>query len=509
MTTTEKVYLVGAGPGDRGLITVKGLECIRTADVIVYDALVDEQILEEAGADAETIYVGKTYEGHTLEQSEINALLVSKAKEGKVVVRLKGGDPFVFGRGGEEVQALAAEGVPFEVVPGISAGVAAPAYAGIPVTHRGLASSFALVTGHEDPTKGKSSIAWDRLATGVDTLVFFMGFGNLAQIVDELVNNGRSPATPVALVQEGTRPSQRVITGMLENIVAQAEESDFKPPVIVVVGEVVGLREAGRWFDTSPLFGKRVLVTRSRRQASVLSKLLAERGAEPIEMPVIATEVMSDNEELDESIRDLSNYEWVVLTSANGVEAFFNRVMALGMDAREFKGVKLCGVGPATAAALKEHGLRADYVPPVYTVDGIIDGFRSMDIRGARVLVPRAEMVDERLIEGLNGMGASVEQISAYRVVPVTDDASIARGRQMLSEGGIDVVTFCSSSTVHNLVSLLGNGGEALKSTAIACIGPVTAATAAELGLRVDVVAEESTVPGLVEAIVGAYGVRE
>jgi uroporphyrinogen III methyltransferase/synthase len=504
VTTTGKVYLVGAGPGDRGLITVKGLECIRIAEAIIYDALVDEQILGEARADAELIYVGKTYEGHTLEQNEINSLLVNKAKEGKTVARLKGGDPFVFGRGGEEVQALAAEGIPFEVVPGISAGTAVPAYAGIPVTHRGLASSLALVTGHEDPTKEMSSVAWDKLATGVDTLVLFMGFGNLAQIVGELVKNGRPPATPVALVREGTRPSQRVITGTLENIVAQAEGSDFKPPVIVVVGEVVGLRETARWFDTRPLFGKRVLVTRSRHQASVLSKLLAEHGAEPIEMPVIAMEEISDNEELGEAIRGLSNYEWVVLTSANGVEAFFNRVMALGMDAREFKGVKLCAVGPATAAALEEHGLRADYVPPVYTVEGIINGFGSMDIQDARVLIPRAEMVDERLVERLTDMGAKVEQISAYRVVPVTDDASIAKGRQMLSEGKIDIVTFCSSSTVRNLVSVLG-GGEVLKPTTVACIGPVTAATAAELGLRVDIVAEESTAPGLVEAMLRAY----
>ena len=500
-----KVYLVGAGPGDRGLITVKGLECIKTAEVIVYDALVDERILDEVKADAELIYVGKTYEGHTMEQGEINALLVAKAREGKTIVRLKGGDPFIFGRGGEEVEALAAEDIAFEVVPGISAGVAAPAYAGIPVTHRGLASSLALVTGHEDLTKSKSSIAWEKLATGVDTLVFFMGFGNLAQIADELVKNGRSPTTPVALIREGTRPSQQVITGTLDNIVALAEEGSFKPPVIIVVGEVVKLREIARWFDTRPLFGKRVLVTRSRHQASVLSNLLAEQGAQPIEMPVIATEEIPDNQALDDAIKSLSEYQWVVLTSANGVEAFFSRVIALGMDAREFKGIKVCAIGPATAAALENHGLRTDYMPPVYTVEGIIAGFESKDIHNARILIPRAEMVDGGLVQRLTEMGAKVEQISAYRVVPAADDASIARGKQMLREGNIDVVTFASSSTVRNLVSLLGDEREILKSATIACIGPVTAATAAELGLRADIVARKHSTPGLVEAMVDAY----
>lgn len=508
MTTRDKVYLVGAGPGDPGLITVKGLECIRGADVLVYDNLVDERILGDAHSNIELIYVGKTPQRHTMEQGEINALLIEKAREGKIVVRLKGGDPFIFGRGGEELQALAAEGINFEVVPGISAGVAAPAYAGIPVTHRGLASSFAFITGHEDPTKRKSSIAWDKLATGVDTLVFFMGFENLSLIVDQLIQHGRSPATPVALIREGTRPSQQVVTGTLENIVALAKENNFKPPTVIVVGEVVRLRESVRWFDTRPLFGKRVLVTRSRHQASVLSSLLAEHGAEPIEMPTIATAEMPHYWDLDRAITNLSDYQWVILTSANGVEAFFNRVRAQGMDAREFKGIKLCAIGPATAAALAKCGLMADFTPPVYTVEGIIAGFKDKDIRGSRILIPRAELADGGLVERLSDMGAYVEQISAYRVVPATDDAAVARGKQLLSEGKIDIVTFASSSTVRNLVAFLDDKGKCLESTTIACIGPVTAATARELGLRVDIVAQESTVPGLIDAILKAYTLR-
>ena len=503
--TMGKVFLVGAGPGDPGLITVRGLECLRNADVIVYDNLVDERLLGDAPSDAELIYVGKTPERHTMEQTEINALLVSKAKEGKVVVRLKGGDPFVFGRGGEEAQALAAEDIPFEVVPGVSAGVAAAAYAGIPVTQRGLSSSVAFITGHEDPTKRQSSIAWDRLATGVDTLVFYMGLENLPQIVDQLVKNGRSPATPVALIRDATRPSQQTLVGTLADIVTLAKERKLEPPVIIVVGEVVRLRDVARWFDKRPLFGKRVLVTRSRHQASVLSKLLAEQGAEPVEMPSIAVEEMDDYQELDQAISCLSDYQWVILTSANGVEAFFHRVRLQGMDARAFKGVQICAIGPATAATLERHGLRADYVPPMYTVEKVIGGFEDKDIRGSRVLVPRAEMADGGLVQKLTKMGATVDQISAYRVVSAAEDASVARGRQMLSEGRIDVVTFASSSSVRGLVSLLGEEAENLKSARIACIGPVTAGTAAEVGLKVDIVAREHTVPGLVEAIVEAY----
>ena len=498
-----KVYLVGAGPGEPRLITVRGLECIKEADVIIYDRLVDKRLLDAAQAGIELIYVGKSPQSRIMEQSEINKLLIDKAEEGKVVVRLKGGDPFIFGRGGEEAEALADSHIPFEVVPGIPAGVAVPAYAGIPVTHRGLASSFAIVTGHEDPTKSESSIAWDRLATGVDTLVFLMGMENLPQIADQLIKNGRSPDTPVALIHDGTGHGQQTVTGELENIVLLARERDLRPPAVIVVGDVVRLRDKLRWFDNQPLFGKRVLVTRVRQQASALSKLLSEHGAEPIEMPAIAIGEMPDYGELDQAILTLSHYNWVVFTSVNGVESFFTRLGVHGMDAREFKGIKLCAVGPATAAALENYGLKVDYMPHKYTTDAIAAGFEDKDIRGKQILLPRSEIAQEELIERLVSLGAKVKQVSAYRVVPATEDISL--GRQMLLDGKIDIVTFTSSSTVRNLVSLLGEDRQTLDKTTIACIGPVTTATATELGLRVDIEAKEHTIPGLVDAIMQKY----
>jgi len=498
-----KVYLVGAGPGDPRLITVRGLECIKEADVIVYDRLVDRRLLDEAHTGTELIYAGKEARSHAMKQNEINSLLIDKAREGKVVVRLKGGDPFIFGRGGEEAEALAAHHIPFEVIPGIPAGVAVPAYAGIPVTHRGLASSFAMITGHEDPTKGNSSIAWDRLATGVDTLVFLMGIENLPQIVEQLIKHGRSPATPVALIHNGTGHGQQTIIGELKNIVSLARESALGPPAVIVVGNVVRLRDKLRWFDNSPLFGKRVLVTRVRHQASALSKLLGEHGAEPVEMPVMAIEEISDYGELDQAILTLSHYHWVIFTSVNGVQSFFTRLGMKGMDTREFKDIKLCAIGPATAAALEEHGLKVDYMPPEYTSEAIAAGFQDKDIRGKRVLLPRSEIAPDEIIERLTGLGAEVKQVSAYTVTLAKE--GISKGKQLLLEGKIDIVTFTSSSTVRNLVSLLGDDKHVLDNTIIACIGPVTAAAAAELGLKVDIVAGEHTIPGLVDAIMQKY----
>jgi uroporphyrinogen III methyltransferase/synthase len=498
--TRGKVYLVGAGPGDPKLVTVKGLECIKGADVIVYDRLVDDRLLAEARPDAEMVYVGKTSRRHTMKQSEINKLLVRKAGEGKAVVRLKGGDPFVLGRGGEEAEELADRGIPFEVVPGVSAAMAVPAYAGIPVTHRGLASSLGVITGHEDPTKGDSAIAWDKVAAGMDTLVFLMGVENLAEIIGQLVKKGRPPATPVALIQNGTGPRQRTIVGTLADIADRAKEADFSPPAVIVVGEVVGLRPKLRWFDTRPLFGKRVLVTRARSQASVLSQMLADEGAEVIEMPAIEIEPVTDWRELDRAISGLSGYQWVIFTSVNAVEAFMGRLHAHNLDARALGGVRICAIGPATAAALKAHGLEADWLPQEYTAEGIIAGFKDRAISGGRVLLPRVQMAPQGLVEGLSGLGAAVEQVAAYRTVPATE--ALSRGKKVLLDGEVDIVTFTSSSTVRNLVSALGTDWPRLNEATIACIGPVTAATAAELGLKVDIAAREHTIPGLVAAIV-------
>lgn len=495
-----KVYLVGAGPGDPGLLTVKGLDCLKQADVVIYDRLVDDGLLDAARPDAEKIYVGKAAKCHIREQGEINQLLVEKAQEGKVVVRLKGGDPFVLGRGGEEAEALALNHILFEVVPGVSSALAVPAYAGIPVTHRRLASSLAIITGHEAANKGKSSIAWDKLATGADTLVFLMGMGNLAPIVERLIENGRAPSTPVALIRDGTTPKQQTLVGTLEDIVAQTEQSGFQPPAVIIVGEVVRLREQLRWFDNQPLFGKRILVTRARHQANQLSRLLTERGAVAIEMPVIEIQSAPSSDELDCAILSLASYHWIVFTSVNGVEAFFHRLHVLNLDARWLKGVKIGVIGPATAKAVEEAGLRPDYLPEVYTSQGFLAGLETQDIAGCQVLLPRANIADKELAQGMAQLGAEVLEVTAYRTIPNTK--AISRGKRLVLAGEIDIITFTSSSTVTNLVAVLSGKQQVLINRAkIACIGPKTAATAAQAGLRVDVVAQRHTTPGLVQAM--------
>ncbi|MBI2910018.1 MAG: uroporphyrinogen-III C-methyltransferase [Chloroflexi bacterium] len=494
-----KVHLVGAGPGDPGLITLRGLECLAEADVVVYDHLVDERVLSCVKPQAEIVYAGKSREGHTLRQEEINDLLVRKALEGKVVARLKGGDPFVFGRGGEEAEALAARGIPFDVVPGVTSAIAAPAYAGIPVTHRDFTSSLAIITGHEDPTKTESSIAWDKIATGVGTLVFLMGVANLPELTRKLIENGRDKRTPVALIRWGTQPTQQTLTGTLEDIAEKARRSDFRPPAVTVVGEVVGLRERLRWFDNRPLFGKRVLVTRSREQASHLSRLLRESGANPVELPTIEIVPPVDFRPMDEAIRDLAEYDWVIFTSANGVSSFFERVAALGLDARSFGRAKVCAIGPATADSLECHGIKADYVPVRYLSQEIVAGLKLERMAGKRVLLPRADIASPELTEGLRELGARTGEVVAYRTI--LHETSRGAARKLFEEQKVDIVTFASSSTATNLAALLDNNLSLLKNTLVACIGPVTAETAAKLGFKVDVVAREHTIPGLVKAL--------
>jgi len=494
-----RVYLVGAGPGDPGLITVKGLDCLKRADVVLYDRLLGMELLDSARPEAERVYVGKNSERRSMDQDEINRLLIENAQAGHTVVRLKGGDPFVFGRGGEEGEALARHGVPFEVVPGVSSATAVPAYAGIPVTHRGCASSFTVVTGHEATGKDSSSIAWDRLATGADTLIFLMAVANLADIVDKLVQNGLTPSTHVALIHQGTTPTQKTLIGTLADIATMAEEERIRPPAVLVLGEVVRLRERLRWFDSQPLFGKRVLVTRPVHQASAMNGLLRERGARPVEMPVIGIKDATDVKRLDETIRSLGDYQWVVFTSANGVEAFGQRLKALGLDARRLAHTSIGAIGQATGGSLALLGLRADYVPEDHTSQGFLDGLDEREVKGLRFLLLRADIATPDLADGLAAMGADVSDVTAYRTVPTTD--SISMGKEALLAGEIDVVTFTSSSTVRALVAALGPEWRAVNSAKVACIGPVTAATAVEADLRVDVEAGQHTVPGLVEAI--------
>ncbi len=499
---TGKVYLIGAGPGDPGLITVKGLECVQKADVIIYDYLANERLLDHRRPDAELIYVGKQGSRHTLPQDEINALIVKKAREGKYVARLKGGDPFIFGRGGEEAEELADNGIPFEVVPGVTAATAVPTYAGIPLTHREHTASVAFVTGHEDPTKEESRLHWDKLATGIGTLVFFMGMKNLQHIADNLIAHGRSPETPVALIQWGTRTDQRVVTGKLNDIVPKVKEAQLGPPAIIVVGEVVRLRRKLNWFESKPLFGKRIVVTRSREQASVFSEMLIDRGATPIEVPSISVVPPSSWAELDKALDEIETYNGVIFTSANAVRFFIQRLRDRGKDIRALKGVMICAVGPKTAEALEQYGLKADLVPSEYKAEGVLAALGGVRVKGQRFLIPRAKVARELIPDRLRELGADVTVAVAYE--NVRPEGDVERVKKLFEERKIAAVTFTSSSTVNNFVEILGQKEykTVLKGAVIACIGPVTAKTAEEYGIQTDIMPKDYTIPALVEAMV-------
>ena len=495
-----RVSLVGAGPGDPGLITVAGRERLRRADVVVYDRLAHPALVAEAPADAERIYVGKAPAEHAVTQDEIGRLLVDRARAGKRVVRLKGGDPFVFGRGGEEADDLVAAGVEFDVVPGITSAIAVPAYAGIPITHRDAASSFAVVTGHEAPGKPASRIDWAALATGVDTLVFLMGRRALAEIAARLIAEGRDPATPAAAIEWGATPRQRTVAAPLSELAAAAEAAALSPPTVIVVGHVVALRERLRWYDDRPLFGKRVLVTRTRAQAGKLSSALWEAGAEPIEFPAIEI-VPRDLAPAVAAATRLAagDYDWAVFTSANGVAAFWRAVGDAGLDARAFGGVRLAAIGPATVEALDAHGLRADVVPDRFVAEALADALAPEVAAGDHVLLPRAAGSRDMLPSRLRAAGARVDDLPVYesRRPARPDPAVVAR----IEAGEIDVASFTASSTVRGCLDLLDGRAELLRDAVIACIGPITAQTAAAAGLRVDVVAREHTIPGLVAAL--------
>jgi uroporphyrinogen III methyltransferase/synthase len=422
-----------------------------------------------------------------------------------VVVRLKGGDPFVFGRGGEEALYLHERGIDFEVVPGVTSAVAVPAYAGIPVTHRDLTSSLAIVTGHERPDKGESSIRWDKLATGAGTLVFLMGIENLHSIVANLVLHGRSAGTPCALIRWGTLPGQHVVTGTLADIEEKAREAGVTPPGIIVVGEVVSLRPRLAWFERRPLFGRRVVVTRARSQASNLTSLLEELGAEVLEVPTIEVVPVVDMSALDRELSRLGQYDWVLFTSVNGVELFFERLLACGGDVRDLHGAALGAIGPATAEALRRRGLRVEVIPEEYRAEGMLRALGGRVRPGQRVLLPRARGARTVLPDMLRGQGAEVTEVALYEAVrvPVEPEA-----RERVLQGEADAITFTSSSTVRNFVAALGKEAAAAipARTRMVCIGPVTADTARSLGLRVDAVAEEYTIPGLVQALLRLLG---
>jgi uroporphyrinogen III methyltransferase/synthase len=496
-----KVFLVGAGPGDPKLITLRGLEAIQKADCIVYDRLASPRLLSYAKPDAEKIYVGKLPDRHTLKQEEINQLLVDKAKEGRVVTRLKGGDPSIFGRVGEEAEALVEHDIEFEIIPGITSGIAAPAYAGIPVTHREYNSSLSIITGHENPEKTESSIRWDKLATATETLIFYMGVSNLPYIREQLIANGRDPKTPVALIRWGTRPEQETLIGELENIVEKVEEAGFASPAIILVGEVVRLREKLQWYEKKPLFGKRILVTRARAQASELTEKIDELGGEAVEFPMIRMIPPQDPKELDQALASLGEYDWVIFTSVNGVKFFFERLKALKIDIRTMFKAKVAAVGPKTASSLEDRGIMVKLLPGDFRNEGILDRIKEEMQAGEKVLLPRADIAREILPRELEKMGLEVTEVDVYETV--TDLTQAQELIDMLRSGEIHIITFTSSSTVKNFVAALEgeNLGDLLKKVSIACIGPVTAETAVELGLSVDAVAHEYTIDGLVEVL--------
>ena len=493
---------MGAGPGEAGLMTLRGAELLARADVVIYDALVNPDLLRLAPKAAEIIYGGKRAKDHSIPQEEMNQLLVRKASEGKCVVRLKGGDPYVFGRGGEEAEELAEAKVPFEVVPGISSTVAAPNYAGIPVTHRDHCSSYTVITGHEDPTKDEASLDWAQLAKVSGTKIVLMGVERIRDIAEKLVANGMPGATPVAMVRWGTTGQQQSIEGTLATIADVVAKNKFSAPAVTIIGDVVKLRKKLNWFEKRPFFGQRIVVTRTREQASQLSRQLLERGANVLEIPTIKIIPPTRQRELAEALLELNSYDWLVFTSPNGVSAFFEHFFKAFDDMRDIGGVRIAAVGPATATKLKELHLKVDLMPEEYVATKIAIAFKKFEsIENLKILLLRAEVANPDLPKALDEMGAIVDDVAVYKTVPETEDRNGAA--EKLNDGGADWITFTSSSTVENfharfdLPALLKKFPE----TKLASIGPETTKAIAVLGLKPTVEAKPHTIDGLVAAL--------
>jgi uroporphyrinogen III methyltransferase/synthase len=496
------VYLVGAGPGDAGLLTLRGAELLARAEVVVYDALVNPELLRLASKSAEFIYGGKRAKEHAIPQGDLNRLLIAKAAEGKTVVRLKGGDPYVFGRGGEEAEELAAARIPFEVVPGVSSVVAAPNYAGIPLTHRDFCSSFTVVTGHEDPAQEQSDIDWAKLAAVPGTKIVLMGAERIGQIARAMRANGMAPATPVAIVRWGTTGRQQCVEGTLADIGEIAAAKNMTAPAVAVIGEVVRLRRKLNWFENRPLFGRRIVVTRTREQASRLSSQLLERGAEVLEIPTIKIIPPKHPEGMVEALSGLNAYDWIVFTSPNGVSSFFEYFFKKFPDLRDIGGVRIAAVGPATAAKLRDLHLQVDLMPAEYVATQIADALAGYEsIENLRMLLLRAEVANAELPKLLEDKGAIVDDIACYQTVPETEDTTGAVARML--DAGADWITFTSSSTVENfharfdLPALL----KKFPHTRTASIGPETSKTLAGMGVQRSVEATAHTIDGLVQAV--------
>jgi uroporphyrinogen III methyltransferase / synthase len=496
------VFLVGAGPGDPGLLTARALELIVAADVIVHDRLIPSEALAPARPEAELRYVGKEPGDASVPQEEIEDLLIDRARQGKIVVRLKGGDPFVFGRGGEEAEALAEAGIPFEVVPGVTAGVAAPAYAGIPVTHRDDASAVAFISGHEDPEKEDSALDYEALARFPGTLVFYMGVKALPRLAEKLIESGRDPSEPAAVVERGTLPGQRTISSSLDAIAAAAAEAQVRPPSVTVIGPVAARRERIAWLERRPLHGKKVVVTRARAQASELARRLDALGAEPIELPAIRIEPRIETDQVRRAVQALHTYALVCLTSPNGVRLLFEAMAAQGRDARALANASVAAIGAGTEAVLVAHGVLADIVPERFVGEELVEALNRLELRGRPVLIARAAEARELLPKALRERGAEVDVVTLYETVAETPDPeALERARQA------DFITFTSSSTVRNFMEASPNGiPEGAK---VVSIGPVTSEAAREAGLTVDFEAERHDIEGLVQALLGAVAPSE
>jgi len=496
-----KIYLVGAGPGDPGLITVKGKRCLEQADAVVYDYLANPVLLDHAPASAERILVGKHGGGQRVEQDVINQLITDYARRGKIVVRLKGGDPFIFGRGGEEAEAAVAAGVEVDIVPGVTAAVAVPAYAGIPLTHRDLASNVIFTTGYEYPNKPELAVRWHELARSGSTLVILMTQRQLAANMDKLIEAGLPPSTPAAVIEWGTRAAQRTIVADVATIAARADEAKVKPPSLAIVGDVVHLRQRLRWFENKPLFGRRIVVTRPRHQAAALADRLESWGAEIVPFPTIEIAPPETVAPLDDALRRAAEFDWVILTSANGVRAFFERLKLLGLDIRDWHRARFAAIGPQTAKVLESYGIQLSVVPDDYRAEGLIESLRSQGVVGTHILLPRAAGARPLLPQQLQALGATVEEVLTYRSVPARQHTQQLQA--LLAEGAIDLITFTSSSTVHNFVAAFGVDIVAqLGRARVACIGPITSDTARQYGMQPTIEPALYTIPAFVDAIV-------
>lgn len=499
-SSTGICYLVGAGPGDPGLLTIRGKECIELADVVVYDYLSNVEFLRYARPDAEKIYVGKKAKDHTLTQEGINKLIVEKARAGKIVTRLKGGDPVLFGRGAEEAGELVDAGIAFEIVPGITSAIAGPAYAGIPVTHRSHCSQLTIFTGHEDPTKPESSLDYAKIAQADGTKVMLMGVERIEEITKKLIENGAKPNTPIALTRWATTGRQRTIEGTLETIAGIVQETGFKAPAVCVIGTVVLERDKLNWFEKRPLFGKRIVVTRTRQQAGGLTKQLSLLGASVLEIPTIKIEPPEDLKAFGQLVMDSHTYEWIVFTSPNGVDRFFEMFYKLYDDARSIGAAKIAAIGPGTAERVKAYHLAVDLMPEKFVAEGLIKAFKEQSVENQTVLWVKAESTREVLGNELVGLGAILDEAIAYRTVPEdADHESITQ----FKEEGADVITFTSSSTVEHFLELKVPLPEGIK---VASIGPITSDTLRKHGVRIDIEAKEHSIPGLVKAIEKHFG---